>query len=306
MMRADAQQRLPTWLGTLVVAFAAAGCCKSAPESQFPTAGDAIERMRATYRCSRGVGGEAKIDYFEGGKRVRGNLLFFAMRPEKLRFDVYSPFGVIISTLTSDGQDFALYDLQNKQFLQGPANTCNVARFTRVPVPPFAMTQLLGGEAPILEHQPSDATIEWGCGGYIVSIAGKNQARQEITLEPYDADWDKPWSEQRLRVAHVSVEQQGIPLYDAELADHEVAQTAKPIVDPEGLDPTVPPSGPACSAEVPRRIRLLVPDGDQDVVLAYKEIHHNPPQVTGTFRQQAPGGVTRRAADCVDTAAPAP
>ena len=276
------------------------GCTRSPPPSQFPTADAALDRMHESYACSRGIQGEAKIDYFGDEGRVRGNVLYKSMLVDDLRFDVFSPFGVTISTLTSDGESFALYDLQQKTFFSGPANTCNVTRFTRVPVPPHALAQMLRGEAPVLVHTPQQAKIVWESGRYVVRIQSKHQATQEIHLEPRDQDWLKPWNQQHVRVLEVSVTQQGIDLYRAELADHEPAHSSKGWEDPDGLGPGVPPSGPACQAEVPRRMRLEVPDTDQDLILRVKEATHNPPILPGTFRQSPRAGVRVRYSACSD------
>lgn len=284
-------------LRAALVALALSGCARPPPPSQFPTADAALARMRATYACSRGVQGEAKLDLFNKQGRVRGNVLYLAMLPEKLRFDVYSPFGVTLSTLTSDGHDFALFDLKNKQFLYGPANTCNVERFTQVPVPPFALVELLRGEAPVLVHQASQASIAWD-DPYTIRIQSKHQATEEIQLEPVPADWNLPWQKQRVRVLEVDVSQQGIELYRAQMEDHAPAHTAKSRVDPEHLTPDVPPSGPTCSAAIPRRLRLEVPGTEQDLILINKDVVHNPPIIQGAFRQKAPGGVEVRYASC--------
>jgi len=256
--------------------------------------------MRDTHACSRGVQAEAKLDYFGDEGRVRGNVLYMAALPDSVRFDVFSPFGVTLSTLTSDGTQFSLFDFKDKAFLYGPANACNVARFTQVPVPPFALAQLLRGEAPVLVHEPAAARIAWEGGEYVVRIDSTRAAKEEIHLEPHPDDWARPWAEQRVRVLEVRVEQQGIDLYRAYMADHRAAQTAAPREDPDGLDPTVPPSGPACQAEVPRRLRLEVPDTDQELVLRNKEVAHNPPLIEGVFRQPVPRGVKVRYSACSD------
>lgn len=285
---------------TTVLGLALTGCPSKPPPSQFPSANDALERMHETHACSRGVQGEAKLDYFGDQGRVRGNVLYMTMLPEQLRFDVFSPFGVTLSTLTSDGKEFALYDLKEKTFLRGPANTCNVAKFTQVPVPPFALSQLLRGEAPVLVHEPAQATLAWESGRYVVRITSTRSATQEIHLVPYEADWNQPWQKQRVRVNEVHVAQHGMDLYQAYMADHAPARTADPRKDPEGLDPTVPPSGPACNAEVPRRLRLVTPDTDQELVLRNKEVFHNPPITEGVFRQEARPGVRVRHSACAD------
>jgi hypothetical protein len=284
--------------GSLAVALA--GCSRSPPPSQFPTVRDAVERMHSTYACSRGVQGEAKLDYFGERGRVRGNVLYMTSAPDSVRFDVFSPFGVTLSTLTADGRDFALFDMKEKSFLRGPANTCNVARFTQVPVPPFALVQLLRGEAPVLVHEASQASIAWEGGEYVLRVTSKHSATQEIHLEPHPEDWSAPWQQQRVRVIEVRVAQHGMDLYQAYLADHHAVQTAPPRKDPEGLEPTIQPSGPACNAEVPRRLRLVTPDTDQELVLRNKEVMHNPPFPEGVFRQQPSRGVTVRHAACAD------
>jgi outer membrane lipoprotein-sorting protein len=274
--------------------------CTRPPASRFPSADDALARMRETHKCSRGMQGEAKIDYFGKQGRVRGNVMYLAMLPEALRFDVYSPFGVTLSTLTSDGREFALYDLKEKQFLRGPANTCNVARFTQVPVPPFALAQLLHGEAPVLVHEPGQAKIDWEGGEYVVRIRSKHSATEEIHLVPTPEDWDKPWYQQRVRVLEVRVAQHDMDLYRAFLADHEQAKTSPSRKDADALEPTILPSGPDCAAEIPRRLRLETPDTDQELLLRNREVSHNPPLLPGVFRQEPPRGVSVREARCSD------
>jgi hypothetical protein len=271
------------------------GCYRSPPPSRFPSADAALERMHATYECSRGLQGEAKLEFVRGIGRMRANLLYIAVLPEQVRFDVYSQLGVVLSTLTSDGKQFALRDFRDKVHMRGPASACNLERFTQVPVPPHALTQLLRGEAPVLVHTPNAATIAWEKGRYVVRIASKHSARQEIHLEPTPADWSLPWARQRLRVREVSVEQHGIALWSAELAGHAATATARPRVDPDGLSAPVPPSGPPCEAEVPRVLRFEAEDG---VTLRNQESRHNPPLVEGVFSQQPSRGFSVRYVSC--------
>lgn len=291
--------------GAALGALLALGCA-SAPPSRFPSAEAVLDRMRQTVACSRAVRAEAKIDYFGDQGRARGNVMYIAQLPEQLRFDVFSPFGVTLATLTSDGKNFALYDFREKSFHYGPASVCNVARFTRVPVPPHALAQLLRGEAPVLVHSPEQASLHWSSGlfssgRYVVEIQSKHAARERIELTPRPEDWQRPWAEQRLRVLSVAIEQQGIELYSAELADHRVVRTALAQTDPDGLSPTLPPSGPACDAEVPGRVRLEVPGTDQDLILRNDRVHHNPPLDSRSFRQVPPGGVSVRYSGCTTT-----
>lgn len=282
----------------LGLSLAALGCSSGPPASQFPNAQAALDRMRATYACSRALTSEAKIDYFGEAGRIRGSLLYVVAVPDKLRLDIISPFGATVSTVTSDGHEFSLFDLRQKQFLRGPANACNLGRFTHVPVPPAALVQLLRGEAPVLVHEPSAARIAWEAGEYVVRIESTRAATEEIHLSPIAQDYALPYTAQRLRVTEVRVLQQGIELYRAQLVGHRPAKMSGPRVDPDGLDPALPPSGPFCQAEVPGRLRLQVPDGDQDVILENVDVSHNPPLDPSLFHQAPPGGVSVRYSPC--------
>src|SRR5215510_7865176 len=136
---------------------AGSGCGTPPPASQVPNVRAALDRVHATQDCGIGIQAAAKIDHFGKGGRVRGDLLMFAIWPERLRMDVVSPFGVTLATLTSDGQKFSLSDLREKRFYFGPASACNIARLTTVPMPGHVLVSLMRGEAPILKHEPANA-----------------------------------------------------------------------------------------------------------------------------------------------------
>jgi len=249
--------------------------------------------------CSRGLSGEGKIDYFGKEGRIRGSLLFMVSSPDHVRLDVISPFGATVSTLTSNGKDFSLYDLRQKVFLHGPASACNLAQFTHVPMPPHALVSLLRGEPPLLAHAPGAATLTWEGGRYVVRIASKYSATQEIAISPSDADYDKPYAQQHLELASVEVRQQNYVQYHAELEQHEPARTSPPRSDPDGIDPDVPPSGPACNAEIPRHVRIVSEASDQDVIIVHKDISHNAPLTPGLFQQSPPAGVRVHTSSCL-------
>ena len=271
------------------------------PPSQFPTADAALDRMESTYACVNGVQGTAKIDHFSPRGRIRGDVYILAVNPDRVRFDIVSPFGATLYTLTSNGTTFQMLDVKEKQFLHGPASACNLARLTQVPVPGHALVSLLRGEAPVLLHQPGDASITWDDEGfYRLLLRSTRDASEEIHIGVHPADFGKPWSEQRVRVLDVRVAQRGIDLYHAELKNHEPIKTAPPREDPDGIDEPVPPIGGACVAEIPRSIRMRVPHTDDDVIFQYKDARWNPPIIPGTFRQPVPGGVVRRYVECRD------
>lgn len=254
--------------------------------------------MRATVSCSRGLVGEGVFDYLGDDGRVRARSLYVVARPARLRFDVLSPMGGIVSTLTSDGTRFAFTDLRERVFVEGPANECNVNRALKVPLPPEALGELLTGQAPILQHQPGAASLDWDSGAYLLEISGDHEAAQRVRLVPRDEDWDRPWQQQRMRLLEVSVSQRGLVLYEVQLKDHRVATTAGPRVDPDGIEPDVLPSGPSCEAEVPRRLRFEVPGEGRSILFEQNEVHHNPPITPGLFVQEPPAGVRMQRSPC--------
>ena len=98
-----------------------------------------------------------------------------------------------------------------------------------------------------------------------------------------------------MRVLDVRVDQQGYELYHAELDDHAGAPTAGPREDPDNLAPPLPPSGPVCDAEIPRRIRVEVAEPEADVRLLYDTAHLEPPAARGLVRAAGAAGDARRA-----------
>ena len=277
------------------------------PKSQFPTADDAFARMKASYACVNGVQGQAKIDNLSKQGRVRGDIYILAQNPDRVRFEVVSPFGPTLFLLTSDSKQFQLLDVKNKQFLYGPPKACNLQRMTQVPVPGHALVSLLRGEAPILSHKPEQASIAWDPNGFFkVLVEGTNGGLEEVHLAIPEKDWDKPWNEMRVRVVDVRVAQMNVDLYHAELKNHAPVHTAPPRVDEDGVEDPIPPTGGPCEAELPRSLHITVPGSDQDVIFQYKdadkkdEPHWNPPIVTGAFTQQEAAGVTKGYVDCDD------
>jgi len=257
--------------------------------------------MKATYQCARGTKGEAKVDSFSERGRIRGKLLLFASRPDRLRFDLVSPppFNSIVSTLTTDEGRFSLMDLRERKFYEGPASACNIARLTEVPLEAHALVGLLGGQAPLLVHRDADLQMEWSSDGYyLVRIPSTRGASEVIWLTPTPDDFQKPWSAQRLRVLDVRVAQQGIDLYHASLGAHDWVSTAPARVDPDGIDAPVLPSGPACTVEVPRKIHIEIPESGQDLLFRYDAVELNPPLPAGVFAQSPSPGAERVHVEC--------
>ncbi|MBM4375626.1 MAG: hypothetical protein FJ095_11120 [Deltaproteobacteria bacterium] len=276
------------------------GCSKSPPPSRFPSADDALARMKATFGCANGVQAHGKLDHFGERGRIRGEVIAIAVNPARVRVEITSPFGATPYTLTSDGISFALNDLPNKQFLVGPASACNLARLVQVPVPGHALVYLLRGEAPLLVHERATASLGWEDGRYRVDIPSAHGAAQTVLLEVYDEDFSLDWSKQRVRVTGVTTMHGGSVVYQAKLGRFTRVSTAPARVDEDGVEPPIPPSGGPCELDVPRSIRLEVPMTGDDVLFQYDRVALNPPLPVGTFTQPEPAGSLRVPVECRD------
>lgn len=283
-----------------LLALGSMACGTPPPRSMVPDARAALDRLHASQDCGIGIQAAAKIDHFGSQGRVRGDLLMFAIWPAKLRMDVIGPMNVgIVATLASDATRFSLADLREKRFFFGPAKACNIARLTTVPMPGHVLVSLLRGEAPVLKHQPAAATISWSSSGYyVVKIPSTRDAEEEIHLAPHPSDLGLPWQQQRMRLVDVEVRQEGYVLYHAALGDHRPAAMGKPRVDPDGIDPPIPVSGPMCQAELPRKIEVEVPSKKADVQFRYEDVTWNPPLVEGLFEQQPQPGLQLERVNC--------
>lgn len=282
--------------------------CAAVPSAQFPTARDALIQLKSQTDCSRAVQGEATLIASSALLKIRGKMLYLAQAPESVRFDLYSDFGVTLSTLTSDGEKFGLYSLDQRAFWYGPAKTCNLERFTRVSVPPFALVELLRGRPPVLAHQPNAARLRYARplfarGRYVIDIEGENAAHERLEIGIAPEDLEKPLSKQRLRLLSVQVTQGGELLYKVKLSAHAPAQRAPSAVSPEEAEMGILPpplSGPECEAEIPRQLEFSVPDHGYKLIIASDEVAHNPAISPGVFQQDIPAGVTSERSDCSD------
>lgn len=289
----------PRWAASLLVLGSVAlSGCHARPAHVFPTARSALDRLREQSSCSRAVQGEAKLNFSGDGRRLNGKVLYLAAAPERLRLDVLSPFGVTLSTLTSDGDRFGLFSMEEKAFFYGPAATCNVQRFTRVPAPPFALVELLRGQPPVLKHSPELAQLEYksplfGGGYYQIHLTGAQESEQILHVGVHPDDWEAELSQQRLRLYHVQVSQAGRTLYEVNLSGHAAASRKMYELSAEeqvlGLPPPAP-SGPACDAELPRRVEFYVEETGYELGFRMEEVWHNPPLHPEVFRQERPGG----------------
>ena len=104
--------------------------CKSAPACPVQLRTDAravLEEHRERQAAWQSIKAEARVTQWARNGRVRGTVLMFLQRPNRVRFDVMTQVGPA-AVLTSDGESFQLSDLREGAFLHGPTCPENIAR----------------------------------------------------------------------------------------------------------------------------------------------------------------------------------
>ena len=119
--------------------------------------------------------------------RVRGTVLMFLERPDRVRFDAMTQLGPA-AVLTSDGARFALTDLRDERYLEGEACPANIERLLGIRMSGAEVARLLMGDTPRL-HAVGAPTMACKRGRYRVTLRDAAGFRQviELTAAPTDA-----------------------------------------------------------------------------------------------------------------------
>ncbi|MCA9604122.1 MAG: DUF4292 domain-containing protein [Myxococcales bacterium] len=182
----------------LSLALLLSGCPgRPCPTQPFTEANELLGSYRDMRRPARVLRAEASVDRRDGDGRVRGTVLMFVERDDRVRFDAMTQFGPA-AILTSDGETFALTDLRENVFFVGPTCEANIERLLGLRFSAAEVTRLLLGESPRLEAESRELVCDGG--RYRVTIHAADGRRQELELEVREADVAAAPADQRLRM----------------------------------------------------------------------------------------------------------
>lgn len=270
------------WLGLwAMMAVVASGCAGSQrPTTMFRKPEALLVRYRAQRPTLNGILGEARVDQRGEQGRIRGTVWMIVAPHGQVRFDVMTQFGPVL-TLTSNGDRFALLDMREKRFLEGPTCAENIGRLLRVPLTAAQVSELLLGGVPALPDV-TEQHLEFKDGRYRVEQVASDGRRQQLQLSVDSKDLKKPLDEQRLYLRNVRVyAPDGKKYWEAKFEDVRKVTGAK--------------SGPT---HLPFFVQVLQPESDTDTVIRFKEIQIDPEVQPGTFEQAVPAGMTPEEALC--------
>jgi hypothetical protein len=89
----------------------------------------------------------AIMEYTAGGQHVKAREEIVVRRPDSLRVEAMSPFGLAL-LLAASGSDLAIFEPEQNRFLRGQANADTLYRYVRIPMAPGDAVALLMGLAP--------------------------------------------------------------------------------------------------------------------------------------------------------------
>ncbi len=146
------------------VIWCAGGCGGSSCPRSLPAAPETgLQAQHQQLLSLSAFDGEARLEVRSEARRLKARVLFFVRPPNKVRIDVMTQFGPVLS-FASDGEHITLLDLEQNRFVQGPACPENIARFIGIALNPEALVLLLGGSVPLLDAAATEATYCEGDG----------------------------------------------------------------------------------------------------------------------------------------------
>lgn len=271
-------------LGPIAASLLLAGCPRPAcPTTPHDDPARALRMHRSLQRTVQALRAEARVDQRGERGRIRGTVLMYLERPDRVRFDAMTQFGPA-AVLTSDGARFQLLDQRENRFLEGPACPANIERLLGIAMSGEDVARFLMGDTPRLPAE--EMTMACGDEGYAITIHAPDGRRQEIVLSPRTADRDAPPEAQHLRLRRSTLfHADGRVDWRATYEDFRV------VVDPRDAE--------GRGVAFPFVVRFEDPDTGADTLVRMKEVEilTSPPDAE-VFRQRPPPGLAVEAVPC--------
>jgi outer membrane lipoprotein-sorting protein len=227
----------------------------------------------------RSLRAEARVDQRTDKGRIKGKVMMFVERPERVRFDVMTQFGPAL-ILTSDGSSLALSDFKENRYYTGASCPANIARIVGVALSGPDVVSVLLGDAPPLPGTPaaSDAMKCSGDGSYVIERRSAEGGREELEFGIHEDDFGKPAAEQRLTLIGARVwNAQGKRLYKVSYEDYESV---------------------GGGASLPRTVRIVDDASGADAVLRFEKMAINVEVPAEAFTQTPRGGLSVETLSC--------
>jgi len=157
--------------------------CIHRPEpvwTEIPTAQELLDSVSANSKRYTSLDATANVSLTSGIKFFPSQQFIFLQKPDHLRTDVLSGFGLLLLQLASDGETLSVFlnTTVPGRFFRGPASYENLYRFTKVPLAVEDFLTLLLYGPPLITYQ--DSTITVSRKNLTLTLSGHNNNRQEL------------------------------------------------------------------------------------------------------------------------------
>ncbi len=231
--------RIATTWATFLLCGALVTACGPVPKpaNAYASAPDLLSDMAALREKIKTMRLSGRVDHFGQEHRVQGKVFIFAQMPKRLRVDLLSPFGNSISVLTVNEERFAMSDLREGSYMEGPAQPCNIARLIQIPLPAQDVVRILVGHSPVIE---GDTSVVWNRKGYyVVTVA----------------------DDTRVQTLHVGPDREVLPLLRTRLVEDGTVV----------FDITFEKWWPVDSWQIPHEITVKIPREKTDLLIRYDQ-----------------------------------
>lgn len=190
------------WSAIAVLATAAllAGCAArstprppAAPLGSLPDAQRILGALAERRSAVRGVRAMARLSYSSPEESRRAKQLLIAERPDRLRFEILSPFGTVFVLTAADGV-LAAWAREESTVYRGSASAENLLRYAQVDLPVPTAVDLLLGTPPLASASDrvvsaDDGAVElWQDTGRSVQVLWLTPALEPLRYEQRAAD----------------------------------------------------------------------------------------------------------------------
>jgi len=136
------------------------------------------EWLAASGRHER-LQGVAKVRVQTAERTVNATQVLLVEKPDRLRAEALSPFGTPLLVMASDGAELGVFLPGDNLFYRGRATPENLGRFTRLPLHPADLVNILLARPPVIAHQRL-ATFLLPEGGWRVELTAGARGQQLV------------------------------------------------------------------------------------------------------------------------------
>ena len=187
-------------VAVLATAMLLAGCTArsaprpaAAPPGSLPDAQRILDSLAERRSAVRSVRAMARLSYSSPEESRKAKQLLIAARPDRLRFEIFSPFGTVFVLTAADGT-LAAWARDQSTVYRGSASAENLRRYAQVDLPVPTAVDLLLGTPPLAAAtdrvvSADDGAVElWQDGGRGVEVLWLSPTLEPLRYEQRAAD----------------------------------------------------------------------------------------------------------------------